>query len=199
MPPLENDLLLKALRCEPTPRIPIWLLRQAGRYQTFYQNLRKQAPDFFTFCQNAELTTQAALYPVETYQLDAAIVFSDILTIPQALGMDITFKQHAGPIFGQKLYTPQAVKKLCQIKPYDGLNYVGAAVSTLKKALCNRVPLIGFSGSPWTLAAYMLEGAGSKEFAQAKSFAFCEAHATHQLLEHLTCIIIEYIKTMFGC
>ena len=190
---LHNDLLLRALRCEPTERPPIWLLRQAGRYQASYRALRTQEPDFFAFCKNPSLTTQAALYPVEPYQTDAAILFSDILTIPEALGMPIQFVKNQGPIFSEPIKNKQDIDALCQKKTLPNLDYVGHAVADLKSALQQRVPLIGFSGSPWTLAAYMIQGHGSKDFMTARAFSLSNEDATHQLLNHLSQEIIAYL------
>jgi uroporphyrinogen decarboxylase len=188
-----NHLLLDALHGKPVPRPPVWFLRQAGRYQPAYRALRQQCPDFMTFCQQAELTTQAALIPIDDFHLDAAILFSDILTVPAALGMELHFVPEQGPVFPHPIRTSSDLEALTPQRALAALSYVEHAVRSLKSALQNRVPLIGFCGSPWTLATYMIEGKSSKTFQQAKSCLFATPELLHRLLDLLTDISIAYL------
>lgn len=189
-----NSLFLDALYIKPVQRPPVWFLRQAGRYQSAYRMLRKQCPDFLTFCQQTELTTQAALIPIHDYNLDAAIVFSDILTVPAALGMTLHFLPEQGPIFPQPIRTNSDINALEIQDAIAKLSYVENAVLSLKKALNNQIPLIGFCGSPWTLATYMIEGKSSKTFQHAKSSLFATPELAHRLLTLLTDVSIAYLE-----
>lgn len=188
-----NDLLIRTLKQEKVERPPIWLLRQAGRHQAEYRALRSLEPDFIKFCQNTELTTKAAMIPINKYNLDAAILFSDILTVPNALGMELHFEKNIGPIFTSPIVSKSDIIKLEYDSAIDNLRYVGTATAALKKELNNKIPLIGFCGSPWTLATYMLEGKSSKTFSKAKIFAMKERKSAHDLLEILTNITISYV------
>lgn len=189
----KNDLLIRTLKQEKVERPPIWLLRQAGRHQAEYRALRKLEPNFIKFCQNTELTTKAALIPINKYNLDAAILFSDILTVPNALGMELHFEKNIGPIFTSPITSKSDITKLTQNRAIEKLSYVGKATAAIKKELNNKIPLIGFCGSPWTLATYMLEGKSSKTFSKAKTFAMQERQYTHDLLEVLTNTTISYV------
>lgn len=191
---LENDRLLRTLRSEPVDRSPIWLMRQAGRYLPEYRDLRQKEPDFMQFCRSAELTCEAALQPLRRYDLDATIVFSDILTIPEAMGMPLTFVPGTGPVFSAPLNSKQSIEALRPPSMDRDLNYVMQAVSALRKAVGNRLPVIGFSGSPWTLAAYMVEGQGSKNFAQLKALRHTDPNLLHQLLDVLARSIVDYLQ-----
>lgn len=193
MTTLANHLLLDALQGKPVHRPPVWFLRQAGRYQAAYRALRQQCPDFMTFCQQAELTTQAALIPIEDYHLDAAILFSDILTIPAALGMELHFLPEQGPVFSHPIRTTSDLEALAPQQALAKLTYVENAVLSLKKALKSQLPLIGFCGSPWTLATYMIEGKSSKTFHHAKASLFATPELVHRLLALLTDLSIAYL------
>jgi uroporphyrinogen decarboxylase len=188
-----NDILLRALRHENTERPPIWLLRQAGRHQSEYKKLREQEPDFIKFCQNPELTTKAALIPINKYNLDASILFSDILTVPHALGMELNFKKNIGPVFNQPINSYKEILQLQHNEAEEKLKYVGKAIRSLKIELDNKIPIIGFCGSPWTLATYMIEGKSSKTFSKAKIFALEHREYCHKLLEILTNTTIKYV------
>ena len=185
--------MLKALRCEDVIRPPIWLLRQAGRYQPKYLQLRKQAPQFMDFCKNPELTSQAAMLPIVDFNLDSAILFSDILTIPEALGMELYFKENIGPVFTRPIQNSQDIASLTQDNIMNSLSYVTESLQLLKAKLAGSIPIIGFGGSPWTLATYMVQGQSSKDFAQTKKFAFSQPKNMHALLQVLTDVSKEYL------
>src|ERR1051325_5297310 len=156
----QNDTLLRALRRQPTEYVPIWLMRQAGRYLPEYNATRTRAGSFMRLCQDPALATEVTLQPLERFPLDAAILFSDILTVPDAMGLGLSFAEGEGPRFARPLRDEAAVNALA-VPDLDKLRYVFDAVSSIRRALNGRVPLIGFSGSPWTLACYMVEGRGS--------------------------------------
>lgn len=192
--PLENDLILRTLRGEKTERTPVWMMRQAGRYLPEYKATRAQAGSFLDLCKNAELACEVTLQPLERYPLDAAILFSDILTIPDAMGLGLYFTEGEGPRFERPVRSKADVEKLFVPDPNQELQYVMNAVSTIKKGLAGRVPLIGFSGSPWTLACYMVEGSGSKNFAHIKRMMYDTPELMHQLLEVTTQSVISYLQ-----
>jgi uroporphyrinogen decarboxylase len=158
MIPLKNDRFLRALAKEPVDVTPVWMMRQAGRYLPEYRATRQQAGDFMALCQNPDLACEVTLQPLERYPLDAAILFSDILTIPDAMGLGLYFETGEGPRFRKVVRTEADVQALPVPDPERDLDYVVKAVRTIRSALSGRVPLIGFSGSPWTLATYMVEG-----------------------------------------
>lgn len=164
MTELKNDRFLKALLREPVDITPVWMMRQAGRYLPEYKKTRSQAGDFMSLCKNKELACEVTLQPLERYDLDAAILFSDILTVPDAMGLGLYFETGEGPRFKKNIRTEHDVDALPIINTDKDLSYVTDAVSTIRKELNGRVPLIGFSGSPWTLATYMVEGGSSKDF-----------------------------------
>src|SRR4051812_16157969 len=182
MQPLRNDLLLRALMREPVPYTPTWLMRQAGRYLPEYIAVRKQAGSFMALAQNPDLATEVTLQPLRRFKLDAAILFSDILTIPDAMGLGLHFAEGEGPQFERPLRTVQAIDAL---PPADmsKLRYVFDAVAQIRRSLDGAVPLIGFSGSPFTLACYMIEGHGSDSFARAKHLLYTRPDLMHRLLE----------------
>jgi len=190
---IQNDSFLRALRCETVERTPIWIMRQAGRYLPEYREVRAKAGDFMSLCKNTDFATEVTLQPLARFDLDAAILFSDILTIPDALGLELYFEAGEGPKFAKPLTTPRAIKNLPVLDPVEDLGYVMNAVSSIKRALKGSVPLIGFSGSPWTLACYMLQGEGSKDFGKAKSVLYGEPELMHQLLDHLTKSVTDYL------
>eukprot|EP00039_Didymoeca_costata_P020502 m.341479 g.341479 ORF g.341479 m.341479 type:complete len:363 (+) comp20143_c0_seq1:310-1398(+) len=192
-PALKNDLLLRAARGEPTERTPVWVMRQAGRYLPEFREERKHA-DFFTMCQTPELACKVTLQPLERFELDGAIIFSDILVIPQALGMTVNMVPGVGPQFPNPLVTPEDMKGLKRDVDVDKeLGYVFAALTLTRHRLEGKVPLFGFCGAPWTLMAYMIEGGGSKNFSKAKSWLFNHAEASHELLDLITDVNIEYL------
>ncbi|MFT3800884.1 MAG: uroporphyrinogen decarboxylase [Burkholderiaceae bacterium] len=182
MAPLSNDTFLRALRREPTDYTPVWLMRQAGRYLPEYRATRQRAGDFLTLCKTPELACEVTLQPLERFPLDAAILFSDILTIPDAMGLGLYFTEGEGPRFERPVRDEAAVARLAVPDPADELRYVTDAVRTIRGALAGRVPLIGFSGSPWTLACYMVEGGGSDDFRHVKGMLYQRPDLMHRIL-----------------
>lgn len=191
--PLKNDRLLRALRQQPTDRTPVWLMRQAGRYLPEYREVRKRAGSFLAMAKKPEIACEVTLQPLARYELDAAILFSDILTIPDAMGLGLHFVEGEGPKFERPVRDVDAIRKLRVPDMARDLGYVTDAVRTIRRELDGRVPLIGFSGSPWTLACYMVEGGGSKDFARIKAMALDEPNALHKLLEVNTDAVIAYL------
>ena len=191
---LKNDLYLRALNREAVPRTPVWVMRQAGRYLPEYLRVRKQAGDFMSLCSNPELACEVTLQPIDRFNLDAAILFSDILTIPDAMGLGLHFEAGEGPKFSNPIKTSADVEKLPVPDPNASLRYVMDAVSTIRKELNGRVPLIGFSGSPWTLATYMVEGGGTKDFAKIKGLMFSDPATLHKLLDKTAQSVISYLN-----
>ncbi len=191
-PPLKNDLILRAARGAPTERTPVWMMRQAGRYLPEYQAVRANHP-FFEVVGTPELAATVTLQPVDRFPVDAAIIFSDILVIPQALGLEVQMVPGKGPHFPQPLDGPDAIDRLSTPDVGDALGYVFDALTLTRKRLEGRVPLIGFSGAPWTLMAYMIEGGGSKTFKTARSWLYAHPEASHELLQRTTDAIIAYL------
>jgi uroporphyrinogen decarboxylase len=190
---LHNDLFLRALRREPVERTPLWLMRQAGRYLPEYRATRAKAGDFLTLCKTPELACEVTLQPLDRYGLDAAILFSDILTIPDAMGLGLQFLENEGPSFRNPVRSEADVFRLPIPDPETDLRYVMDAVRTIKSALAGRVPLIGFAGSPWTLATYMIEGRGSREFLLAKKLRFDQPEILRALLSRLSDAVAQYL------
>lgn len=189
----KNDLILRALRGEKTERVPVWMMRQAGRYLPDYLKLKAKY-DFFTRVQTPELATEITLQPVDQVGVDAAIIFSDILVIPQAMGLEVLMEEGKGPSLPQVIKTQQDIDCLITDGVEESLQYVTAALSLTKKELNGRVPLIGFAGAPWTILCYMVEGKGSKTWDKAKQFAYTQPQLAHQLLQKITDITINYLK-----
>ncbi|KFN43442.1 uroporphyrinogen decarboxylase [Arenimonas oryziterrae] len=189
-----NDRFLRALRREPVDATPVWLMRQAGRYLPEYRATRAKAGSFMGLATNPELACEVTLQPLERFDLDAAILFSDILTIPDAMGLGLTFAEGEGPRFARPVRTAADIARLAVPDMGAELRYVTDAVSLIRRELGGRVPLIGFSGSPWTLACYMVEGGGSDNFSKVKSLAFSEPALMHQLLEVVTDSVIAYLS-----
>lgn len=190
----QNDLFLRALNRQPTERTPVWLMRQAGRYLPEYNATRKRAGDFLSLCKNPELACEVTLQPIDRFGFDAAILFSDILTIPDALGLGLYFEQGEGPKFQRRIENDSDIFGLGRIDPTVELRYVADAVSTIKRALNQRVPLIGFSGSPWTLACYMINGGGSSDdFLGVRKWMYSRPDALQQLLEKLSVAVADYL------
>ncbi len=189
-----NDTLLRALRREPTEYTPIWLMRQAGRYLQEYNETRRRAGDFLTLAKTPELATEVTLQPVERFALDAAILFSDILTIPDAMGLGLGFTDGEGPKFERPVRTESDVKALAAPDPELDLGYVLDAVRSTRAALQGRVPLIGFSGSPWTLACYMVEGGGSEDFRTVKTMLYSRPDLMHRVLAVNARAVTDYLN-----
>lgn len=191
---LRNDRLLRSLLRQPVDVTPVWIMRQAGRYLPEYRATRQKAGSFMDLCRNPELACEVTLQPVERFDLDAAILFSDILTIPDAMGLGLYFTEGEGPRFQQPVRTSADIDRLAVPDPEDELRYVMDAVRLIRRELGGRVPLIGFSGSPWTLATYMIEGAGTKNFAKTKAIMFDQPQLLHRLLDVLTRAVIAYLN-----
>ncbi len=198
MSELQNDRFLRALQRQPVDRTPLWIMRQAGRYLPEYRATRARAGDFMSLCRNAELACEVTLQPLERFELDAAILFSDILTIPDAMGLGLQFTAGEGPQFARPVRSAADVAALPQPDPEGELQYVMNAVRTIRKALAGRVPLIGFAGSPWTLATYMVEGSGSKEYAHVKGMLYGEPATLHALLGKLADAVTDYLNAQIA-
>ena len=190
---IKNNLFLKALKGEDLHRPPVWIMRQAGRYLPDFMRL-KEKYDFFTRCQTPELACEITIMPIKQIGLDAAIIFSDILVIPQAMGVKVEMKNNFGPYIEFPIRSKSDIENLDIYNIEERLDYVFKAIDMTKKALNNEVPLIGFAGSPWTILCYMVEGSGSKNFAKAKNFCFKNPELAHQLLEKITHATITYLK-----
>jgi uroporphyrinogen decarboxylase len=193
MSALKNDLLLKALKGETVSRTPVWMMRQAGRYLPDYIKLRDKYT-FFERCENPELATEITVMPVDQVGVDAAIIFSDILVVPQAMGMEVQLVEKVGPLLPAPIKTAQDLQRLCVPDVQERLHYVFEALALTKKTLDGRVPLIGFGGAPWTLLCYMVQGKGSKTFDEAKAFCYQQPAVAHQLLQMITDTTIAYLK-----
>ena len=191
---LKNDRFLRALNREDVDLTPVWMMRQAGRYLPEYRATRAIAGDFMSLCKNTELACEVTLQPLERFPLDAAILFSDILTVPDAMGLGLYFETGEGPRFRKPVRTAADVEALPIVNTAKDLTYVTDAVTTIRKELNGRVPLIGFSGSPWTLATYMVEGGSSKDFRRAKAMAFDQPQVMHLLLSKLAESVIDYLN-----
>jgi len=191
---LKNDLLLKALKKEKVDRPPVWMMRQAGRYLPGYVRLRKKY-DFFTRVKTPELATEITLQPVEEVGVDAAIIFSDILVIPLAMGLDVTLEEGKGPFLPKTIKTQRDVEDLNTDNVEQHLDYVLKALTLTKKELNERIPLIGFAGAPWTIFCYMVEGQGSKTWEKAKQFAYTQPGLAQSLLQKITKITTSYLKS----
>jgi uroporphyrinogen decarboxylase len=195
---LKNDRLLRALLRQPVDRTPIWIMRQAGRYLPEYRAVRAKAGDFLTLCKTPELACEVTLQPLKRFALDAAIVFSDILTIPDAMGLGLYFTEGEGPKFKKPLQNARDIEALCVPDPEQQLRYVMETIRLCRHELQGSVPLIGFSGSPWTLAAYMIEGGSSREFHTIKKWLYQEPETLHQLLEKLSNAVALYLNAQIA-
>jgi uroporphyrinogen decarboxylase len=192
---LKNDRFLRALLREPVDRTPVWMMRQAGRYLPEYRATRSKAGDFMSLCSNPALACEVTLQPLDRYpSIDAAILFSDILTIPDAMGLGLYFEEGEGPRFRKSIATAADIEHLPVVDTLNDLGYVTDAVSLIRRELNGRVPLIGFSGSPWTLATYMVEGGSSKDYAKTKQLMYTEPDLFHRLLDKLVLSIIDYLN-----
>ncbi|HEY1059792.1 MAG TPA: uroporphyrinogen decarboxylase [Limnobacter sp.] len=192
--PVQNDTFLRALRREMTDYTPVWLMRQAGRYLPEYRATRARAGNFMGLCTNPEMACEVTLQPLDRYPLDAAILFSDILTVPDAMGLGLYFEEGEGPKFERPIQNEADVAKLAVPDIEEKLGYVTAAVRTIRSALNGRVPLIGFSGSPWTLACYMVEGGGSSDFRKVKTLMYKRPDLMHRILTVTTEAVTQYLK-----
>lgn len=190
----KNDTFLRALLREPTPHTPIWIMRQAGRYLPEYNATRARAGDFLSLCRNPHLATEVTLQPLARFPLDAAILFSDILTIPDAMGLGLYFAEGEGPRFERPLREEWEINDLTAPDPWDHLRYVMDAVAQIRKALSNEIPLIGFSGSPFTLACYMIEGQGGTDFERVKKMLYSRPDLLHRILEVNTKAVTNYLN-----
>ncbi len=197
---IQDFLFLRACRGEKTERTPVWIMRQAGRYLPEYREIREKT-DFLTLCKTPELASEVTVQPIDIIGVDAAILFSDILVIPEAMGMNLEIIESKGPIFSNPLRSADEIESLETDDLIERLDYVLQAIKLTKQKLNNRVPLIGFSGAPWTLATYMVEGKGSKHFEIVKSLIYKEPQTAHRLLQKLADAVVEYLnaKIRAGC
>jgi uroporphyrinogen decarboxylase len=193
-PELKNDRLIKALLRQPTDTTPVWIMRQAGRYLPEYRETRKTAGGFLDLCKNKELACEVTLQPMRRFNLDAAILFSDILTIPDAMGLGLYFSEGEGPKFERPLRSKADIDKLAVPDPAGKLRYVSDAISLVRKELDGAVPLIGFSGSPWTLSTYMVEGGSSKDYRHVKGMMYENPATMHRLLDILAQSVAAYLN-----
>ena len=193
-PELKNDRYLKALLKQDTDTTPVWIMRQAGRYLPEYKATRKQAGSFLDLCKNPELACEVTLQPLRRFDLDAAILFSDILTIPDAMNLGLYFSTGEGPKFERPLRTQADIDKLFVPDPADSLRYVMDAVTLIRHELDGQVPLIGFSGSPWTLATYMIEGGSSKDYHHSKGMLYSEPKSLHRILDITAQSVVSYLN-----
>ncbi|MDX8406389.1 MAG: uroporphyrinogen decarboxylase [Mariprofundus sp.] len=198
MTELKNDLFLRACLKEDVERTPVWMMRQAGRYLPEYRATRLGAGGFLSLCKTPELACEVSIQPVDIVGVDAAIMFSDILVVPEAMGMELTFGVGEGPRFPQPIRTRADVEALPVPDPEDELGYVMAAIGLIRKELAGRVPLIGFTGSPWTLATYMVEGGGSKTYSKIKSMMYNEPETMHLLLGKLADAVAAYLNAQIA-
>jgi uroporphyrinogen decarboxylase len=198
MSELKNDLLLRALLRMPVPRTPVWMMRQAGRYLPEYRATRERAGSFLKLCMTPELACEVTLQPLARFPLDAAILFSDILTIPHALGLGLQFETGEGPRIERPVRSKADVQRLGIPDPAVALRYVLDAVSLIRRELAGRVPLIGFAGSPWTVATYIVEGGSSREFSRIKSLMYEEPATLHGLLDLLAQATLLYLNAQIG-
>mgnify|MGYP001815726993 FL=1 len=198
MPELQNDRFLRALLREPVDVTPVWMMRQAGRYLPEYRRVRKQAGSFMDLCTSPELACEVTMQPVERFPLDAAILFSDILTIPDAMGLGLYFAEGEGPRFERPVRTAADVDALPVPDPEDELRYVMDAVRLIRRTLNNRIPLIGFSGSPWTLATYMVEGGSTKTYSKVKGMLYNEPRLMHRMLDTVARSVTAYLNAQIA-
>lgn len=194
MPALKNDRFLRALLRQPVDLTPVWMMRQAGRYLPEYRASRARAGSFMDLCTNPDLACEVTLQPLARYPLDAAILFSDILTIPDAMGLGLYFESGEGPRFKKVITNAADIEALPVVNTVRDLPYVLDAVRTIRRELNGRVPLIGFSGSPWTLATYMLEGGSSKDFRRSKALAYDQPEVMQLLLDKLSDSVTDYLN-----
>lgn len=193
MPDIRNDRLLRAARRQPVDRTPVWIMRQAGRYLPEYRALRAE-DEFFTVCRTPELAAEVTLQPLRRFDLDAAIIFSDILVVPQAMGMDVQMVKGRGPVFPDPLVSPRDLDTLQDPDVGEALGYVSDAIRLVVRELDGSIPLLGFCGAPWTIMAYMIEGGGSKTFSKSRTWLFAEPEASKRLLDRIADLSIAYLS-----
>lgn len=198
MPPLKNDRFLRALMRQPVDQTPVWIMRQAGRYLPEYRATRQKAGSFMDLCTSPEYACEVTLQPLDRFDLDAAILFSDILTVPDAMGLGLYFSEGEGPRFKHPVRTAAEIHKLGVPDPETQLRYVMDAVRLIRRELNGRVPLIGFAGSPWTLATYMVEGSSSKDFAHIKGLMFDQPATLHHLLDITARSVTAYLNAQIA-
>ena len=191
---LENDLLIRTANKEIVERPPVWLMRQAGRILPEYRALREKVKGFKNLVENPELVCEVTIQPVKALGVDAAILFSDILVIPEAMGLPYQMVESKGPWFEKTIDTPEDIKNLKIADPETDLKFVTDGIILIKNELNNKIPLIGFAGAPWTIFSYMIEGKGSKTFSKARTFLYQHPEASHQLLEMITASTIKYLQ-----
>ena len=190
----ENDLILRAARGETVERTPVWIMRQAGRILPEYRAIRQSLSGFKELVETPELAAEVTIQPVDILGVDAAIIFSDILVVPEAMGLEYQMIENKGPYFEKTIQTLADLEKINVPDVDDTLHYVMEAIKVTKKELNNRVPLIGFAGAPWTIFSYMIEGQGSKTFSKAKKMLYTNKQLSHQLLEKIAQTTIKYLK-----
>jgi uroporphyrinogen decarboxylase len=195
---IKNDRFLRALYRQPVDRTPVWVMRQAGRYMPEYRAIRNKAGDFLTLCKNPELACEVTMLPIRRFNLDAAILFSDILMIPEAMGLGLSFVTNEGPQFKKVIASAADVDKLPHLDPEADLGYVGSAIRLIVAELAGSIPLIGFAGSPWTVATYMVEGQSSKQFYKIKSLMYQQPQVLHKLLAHMTLQTINALQAQIN-
>ncbi len=188
-----NSIFLNTLTKQSTAYSPVWLMRQAGRYLPEYRKVREQAGSFLSLCKNPELATEVTLQPLRRFSLDASIMFSDILVVPEAMGMDLYFSEGEGPKFSQAIATSLDIDALKEVNPAEDLAYVMQTIKNLKQSLPANIPLIGFSGSPWTLACYMVEGGASKNYEKIKKLVYSAPQLLHNLLDKVALVVADYL------
>jgi uroporphyrinogen decarboxylase len=194
MTDVNQSLFIRSLQKKPISRTPVWLMRQAGRYLPEYRATRALAGDFLSLCKTPELACEVTLQPLARFQLDAAILFSDILTIPDAMGLGLSFVEGEGPLFSHPVQHVDTIEKLPGTAILDKLSYVMDAVRLIRQEMPAQLPLIGFAGSPWTLACYMVEGGSSRDFKKVLKLMYTEPQATQKLLSNLSCVISAYLE-----
>ncbi|WP_215842256.1 uroporphyrinogen decarboxylase [Acidithiobacillus montserratensis] len=195
---LHNDRFLRACLQQEVDQVPVWLMRQAGRYLPEYRAARARAGDFLTLCTTPELASEVTLQPIDRFPLDAAILFSDILTIPYVMGLGLSFQEGEGPVFANPLRSAADIARLSQPDPETELRFVMDALRLIRRELDGRVPLIGFAGSPWTLACYMIEGRGSRDFIHIKGLLYSDPATLHRLLAHLADAVTAYLNAQIA-
>ena len=195
---LKNDIFIRTLLKQSVDRTPVWMMRQAGRYLPEYRQVREEAGSFLNLCKQPELACEVTLQPLRRFNFDAAILFSDILTIPDAMGLGLYFTEGEGPKFARPLRTAKDINKLPIPDPETELKYVMDSVRLIRKNLSGTVPLIGFSGSPWTLATYMVEGGSSKSFQKIKSLMYEQPALMHNLLNKLAVTVAAYLNAQIA-
>ena len=195
---LENDLLLRAARGQKIERTPVWLMRQAGRILPEYRQIRNALSGFKELVETPQLAAEVTIQPVDILNVDAAIIFSDILVVPESMGLSYEMVEKKGPYFPKTIKTSNDIKNISIPDVHDNLSYVFEAIKITKSELKGKVPLIGFAGAPWTIFAYMIEGQGSKTFSKAKSFLYREPELSHQLLGLITETTIAYLKAQIS-